>query len=73
MELLSISKVLLVTYMYLSRMEGRGKFTFVNGNQYVGYFKDGMFHGAGTIYFTPENGGGRFIATWKDGVAQEVV
>eukprot|EP00906_Rhabdomonas_costata_P032593 RCo045912 len=53
------------------RMEGRGKFTFANGNRYIGFFKDGVFHGQGTIYFTAENGGGKFTALWKDGIAQE--
>eukprot|EP00667_Euglena_gracilis_P000756 EG_transcript_756 len=53
------------------RMEGRGKFTFANGNYYIGGFLDGAFHGEGAIYFTPENGGGTYQATWAHGVAQE--
>ena len=48
------------------RMEGKGKFTFANGNHYVGDFMDGMFHGEGTVYFTPENGGGKYKAQWHE-------
>eukprot|EP00668_Euglena_longa_P044263 GGOE01058870.1.p1 GENE.GGOE01058870.1~~GGOE01058870.1.p1 ORF type:complete len:1182 (+),score=363.04 GGOE01058870.1:135-3548(+) len=52
-------------------MEGGGKFTFANGNYYIGGFLDGAFHGEGTVFFTPENGGGTYKATWTNGVAQE--
>lgn len=49
------------------RMHGRGIFTFANGNQYVGTFHDGMFHGQGIIFFTPQNGGGQFRGVWNLG------
>ncbi|ORY40421.1 hypothetical protein BCR33DRAFT_661781, partial [Rhizoclosmatium globosum] len=48
------------------RVEGKGKYTFPNGNVYVGDFKDGQFHGNGTIHMT---NGGRYDASWKDGRA----
>ncbi len=37
--------------VFRGRMDGRGKFTMANNNIYVGEFKDGQFHGKGTLYF----------------------
>ena len=37
--------------VYTCRMDGRGKFTMSNNNIYIGEFKDGQFHGKGTLYF----------------------
>ncbi|KAH6577950.1 hypothetical protein BASA82_000345 [Batrachochytrium salamandrivorans] len=50
------------------RIEGEGKYTFPNGNIYIGHFKDGKFHGFGTIYFC---NGGKLMAQWTHGVASE--
>eukprot|EP00817_Percolomonadidae_sp_ATCC50343_P005923 CAMPEP_0117428112 /NCGR_PEP_ID=MMETSP0758-20121206/7897_1 /TAXON_ID=63605 /ORGANISM="Percolomonas cosmopolitus, Strain AE-1 (ATCC 50343)" /LENGTH=360 /DNA_ID=CAMNT_0005214297 /DNA_START=9 /DNA_END=1087 /DNA_ORIENTATION=+ len=46
------------------RNEGKGTFTFANGNRYEGFFKDGMFHGKGVIYFTS---GSRYEGEWDMG------
>ncbi|KAI8926492.1 hypothetical protein BC831DRAFT_456431 [Entophlyctis helioformis] len=48
------------------RIEGEGKYTFPDGNVYVGQFKDGQFHGRGVIYF---RNGGKLDAEWANGVA----
>ncbi|KAI8821752.1 uncharacterized protein EV422DRAFT_505850 [Fimicolochytrium jonesii] len=50
------------------RIEGRGKYTFPDGNVYIGEFKDGQFHGTGTIHFTH---GGKYDASWDNGRAVE--
>lgn len=47
------------------RMEGAGKFTFPNGNVYVGQFLNNSFHGHGCIHFP---GSGKYEATWVRGV-----
>jgi len=51
------------------RMEGNGIFTFPSGDKYVGEFKDGVFHGEGTVFFSNTHGSGQFRAMWEDGVA----
>ncbi|KAJ3033856.1 MORN repeat-containing protein 5 [Rhizophlyctis rosea] len=48
------------------RIEGKGKYTFPNGNVYIGELKDGQFHGDGTIHFT---NGGKYEARWENGLA----
>ncbi|KAL2911955.1 hypothetical protein HK105_208565 [Polyrhizophydium stewartii] len=48
------------------RIEGEGRYTFPDGNVYIGQFKDGQFHGTGTIYFLT---GGKHEAEWVNGVA----
>ncbi|KAI9358570.1 hypothetical protein DFJ73DRAFT_818917 [Zopfochytrium polystomum] len=50
------------------RHEGFGKYVFPDGNVYVGDFKDGQFHGQGTIHFL---NGGQYSATWSNGVVVE--
>ncbi|KAI8909730.1 hypothetical protein EDD86DRAFT_190822 [Gorgonomyces haynaldii] len=50
------------------RIEGSGRYTFPNGNIYVGELKDGHFHGKGTIYFAD---GGKLEAKWTHGIASE--
>ncbi|KAI9017466.1 hypothetical protein BC832DRAFT_526773, partial [Gaertneriomyces semiglobifer] len=47
---------------------GNGKYTYPNGSVYVGSFKDGRFHGQGTIHFP---GGGKYDALWENGVVKE--
>mmetsp|Transcript_6412 Transcript_6412/g.9967 ORF Transcript_6412/g.9967 Transcript_6412/m.9967 type:complete len:113 (-) Transcript_6412:676-1014(-) len=49
-----------------SRIEGEGNYTFPSGMTYVGTFKDGMFHGKGTLYIP---GLGHYEALWSDGIA----
>jgi hypothetical protein len=49
------------------RMHGHGVFTMANGDQYVGTFHDGAFHGNGVVFFTAANGGGQFRGTWNQG------
>ncbi|KAI8808333.1 hypothetical protein BJ742DRAFT_772325 [Cladochytrium replicatum] len=48
------------------RIEGKGKYTFPDGNVYVGFFKDSQFHGKGTIHF---KNGGTYEADWVEGRA----
>ncbi|RKO86588.1 hypothetical protein BDK51DRAFT_35997 [Blyttiomyces helicus] len=48
------------------RVEGKGKYTFPDGHVYIGDFKDGQFHGEGTIHFTS---GGKYEARWAAGLA----
>jgi hypothetical protein len=48
------------------RMEGKGKYYFENGNEYIGEFFNNAFHGTGTIHFP---GSGVYEATWKYGKA----
>ncbi|KAI9139501.1 MORN repeat-containing protein 5 [Paraphysoderma sedebokerense] len=48
------------------RIEGSGKYTFKDGNVYIGDLKDGQFHGKGTIHFAH---GGRYEAVWENGIA----
>ncbi|KAI9192974.1 uncharacterized protein BJ171DRAFT_432647 [Polychytrium aggregatum] len=48
------------------RIEGAGRYTFPDGNVYIGDFKDGQFHGHGTIHFKH---GGLYDAEWENGVA----
>ncbi|KAI8907600.1 hypothetical protein DFJ77DRAFT_474598 [Powellomyces hirtus] len=50
------------------RIEGHGKYTFPDGNVYIGEFKDGHFHGTGTIHFM---NGGKYNAKWEFGKAVE--
>lgn len=50
------------------RIEGEGTFTFENKSIYQGSFKDGQFHGKGTIYFA---NGGKLEADWKMGLASD--
>ena len=33
------------------KMEGEGEYTFPSGTKYRGFFKDGTFHGRGTLHF----------------------
>ena len=47
-------------------IEGLGAFTFPDGHVYRGHFKDGRFHGSGTIHFTH---GAKYEATWNKGIA----
>lgn len=50
------------------RIEGPGVYHFENGDRYEGDFKDGQFHGKGTIIL---KAGGQFNAEWKEGIAIE--
>ncbi|KAI8897658.1 hypothetical protein BC833DRAFT_31960 [Globomyces pollinis-pini] len=52
------------------RIEGTGTFTFKNGSIYKGSFKDGMFHGKGTIFFV---NGGKLDADWTLGQASKEI
>ena len=54
---------------YLFRLEGSAEFTFPSGTVYVGNFKDGEFHGHGTLHYT---NGAKYEAVWEKGVAIEV-
>ncbi|KAA6382015.1 MAG: putative radial spoke head 1 [Streblomastix strix] len=46
------------------QMEGKGKYTFPNGNVYIGDFEDGMFHGIGTLHIVEK---GKFVGRWDRG------
>ena len=45
------------------RFEGRGTFEFNDGTKYVGEWKNGQFHGEGTLYFAY----GQYEALWENG------
>ncbi|XP_002167332.2 MORN repeat-containing protein 5 isoform X1 [Hydra vulgaris] len=48
------------------RMDTKGIYQFPDsiGTKYIGEFKDGMFHGDGTLHFP---GDSKFVGTWKNG------
>lgn len=48
--------------------EGKGKFSFPNGVQYVGDFHNGEFHGDGALVYP---NGGKYVAKWNRGYAVE--
>ncbi|KAL7753751.1 MORN repeat-containing protein 5 [Sorochytrium milnesiophthora] len=48
------------------RIQGQGKYTFADGNVYIGEFKDGRFHGKGAIHF-PD--GSRYESEWVNGAS----
>jgi hypothetical protein len=45
-------------------MDGRGEFTFVNGNRFDGGFQNDQIHGQGTYYFA---NGDRYVGPWMRG------
>ena len=45
----------------LNNFDGKGKYTYINGNVYEGDFKDDCFHGKGTFYYSD---GKRFSDMW---------
>jgi hypothetical protein len=52
-------------------MDGTGKYTFANGDTYLGSFKDGKFHGHGEYRFT--NSGKTVIGEFLDGNLVKVI
>merc|ERR1711975_146076 len=50
--------------MINGRFEGKGRFTFPNGNVFEGDFKDGQFHGRGILFFP---GKGQYEGKWEAG------
>ncbi len=46
------------------KKEGKGTFTYPNGDTYIGEFKNNLFHGQGILYFT---GGERYEGEWING------
>jgi len=48
------------------RMHGEGRVVASNGDEYVGTFKEGKFHGHGTYTF--KHGGGKYVGEFNDGV-----
>ena len=57
-------------FNFIFRLEGEAKFTFPSGTTYVGEFKDGQFHGHGTLHYS---NGAKYEAIWERGIAKEVV
>ena len=51
-----------------SRTEKEGTYEFANGTVYKGSFRNGAFHGKGTLIF---RNAGQYLAEWKDGVEVE--
>ena len=51
------------------RLEGHAEFTFPSGTTYIGEFKDGEFHGHGTLKYA---NGAKYEAIWEKGIAKEV-
>lgn len=55
--------------LLVTRMEGRGEYTFPTGTRYVGETYNGMFHGHGVLHFP---NGSKYEAEWENGIAQQV-
>jgi len=51
------------------RLEGAGVYAFPTETIYQGQLRDGMFHGAGTLYFP---NGSRYEGVWSNGIAVKV-
>ena len=45
--------------------EGKGTFSYFNGNKYVGIFKNGKHHGKGTLFY---NNGNKYIGMFINGM-----
>lgn len=54
-------------YVLASKMTGKGKLTFENGDTYEGEFKNGIFHGKGT--FTAA-AGWTYVGEFNNGLAE---
>ncbi len=46
-------------------MHGKGEYTYVRGDRYIGQFLLDKFHGTGTLYYVS---GEKYIGGWADGV-----
>ena len=53
----------------MHRFEGNGVYAFATDTIYQGKFRDGMFHGPGTLYFP---NGSKYEGLWENGAAVSV-
>jgi len=51
------------------RLEGNGIYAFPTETIYQGKFRDGMFHGSGTLHFP---NGSKYEGVWENGAAVSV-
>lgn len=50
-------------------IDGQGKFTWKDGKNYVGRFKEGKLHGEGIVTFA---NGTQLTGIWQDGENQQI-